>query len=705
MNRKFDQVITGLDKLNRVIDGVSGIARKLTPVNTNDADENQPSPEDWKVELRDLHPIVDGSEFSAFGAATMESIELLLSSAAYNDIIRPYFAEYPKKSLMADESRAFIYGLVRMVKPEVVAEIGTFYAGTAEVFARALWENGRGLLYTTDPFGAERAPTIISQWPAPLQKLVRFSPDNSMTFLGNLLQQKVLLDIILIDGNHAYEFASFDLAVAAKMMRAGGVIIMDNAEQTGPFEAARQFLAQNPEWRELGNCISAFEPSSPFAMRRCSIPETSFIVLQAPFCFALGPRLRSWGEEAAPSKAYSPGFVLAVSPQHCRGRLHFQAAYRGFDWDGGISEELKQQGSIAIELTGAARQIEHQFDTPMASEIFARFFPNCHHTFELELLWEADPGSGPLTLAAKPQPKWDDHKPQDTSCLAGVMPANSDRREVPRMDLGPFLTRLYGEEAGDRHDALVTWLVNDTVETLGREHCSVSWGDRLLTLDKSADFKKEPAFAKALDSIRDSHSYDQYNGPDGIAWRLNTLIWAGRLALGTGGDFVECGTFKGDMAWVVLQTIGIEHIPRFWLFDSFDGFSLDYSSTDDFAESPGFLDFANGFYRQPGLYKYVRERFAPFANVSLIKGFLPEALDGGAPERIGFLHIDLNSPRAEIAVLERLFDRVLPGGVIVFDDYGWKMFHKQKEAEDDFMGRRGYEILEMPTGQGLVVKR
>ena len=45
------------------------------------------------------------------------------------------------------------------------------------------------------------------------------------------------------------------------------------------------------------------------------------------------------------------------------------------------------------------------------------------------------------------------------------------------------------------------------------------------------------------------------------------------------------------------------------------------------------------------------------------------------------------------------------GGVIVFDDYGWKMFHKQKEAEDDFMRRRGYEILEMPTGQGLVVKR
>jgi hypothetical protein len=56
-------------------------------------------------------------------------------------------------------------------------------------------------------------------------------------------------------------------------------------------------------------------------------------------------------------------------------------------------------------------------------------------------------------------------------------------------------------------------------------------------------------------------------------------------------------------------------------------------------------------------------------------------------------------------VLERLFDRVLPGGIVVFDDYGWKMFHEQKQAEDDFMRRRGYEVLELPTGQGLVVKR
>ena len=236
-------------------------------------------------------------------------------------------------------------------------------------------------------------------------------------------------------------------------------------------------------------------------------------------------------------------------------------------------------------------------------------------------------------------------------------------------------------------------------------HLSVSWGDKLLTLDKSAGFMEQEAFRSAFDSIRGSHQYDEYNGSDGIAWRLNTLCWAARCGASTGGDFVECGVFKGDMAWVVLCTLGIKTAPKFFLYDSFEGFSPAYSSGEDFPKNPGFLDFANRIYRTEGLYEYVTKRFAPYQQVRVIKGFLPDTLDIESPQQIGFLHVDLNSPRAEIAVLDRLFDRVLPGGVVVFDDYGWKLFEKQKYLEDEFMRARGYEVLELPTGQGLVVKR
>jgi len=81
----------------------------------------------------------------------------------------PYFANYPRQSLMSDHSRTVLFSLVQMHRPQVVVEIGTLYAGTTEVLARALWENGDGIIYTTDPFGAERCPDIIATWPVELR--------------------------------------------------------------------------------------------------------------------------------------------------------------------------------------------------------------------------------------------------------------------------------------------------------------------------------------------------------------------------------------------------------------------------------------------------------------------------------------------------------------------------------------------------------
>jgi hypothetical protein len=243
-------------------------------------------------------------------------------------------------------------------------------------------------------------------------------------------------------------------------------------------------------------------------------------------------------------------------------------------------------------------------------------------------------------------------------------------------------------------------------DVLPLDHKAVFWGDRLLTLDKSAGFLAERDFAAALERIRGSHTYDQYDAPATIAWRLHTLVWAAEQALSMPGDFVECGVFKGDMSWVILTLLGDRLTNRaFHLFDSFEGFAPDLARPEDYPDNPGFIEFANGVYRQAGMFETVRARFADFPNVRVVKGFLPESLGGNTPEQIAFLHIDLNSPQAEVGCLERLFDRVTPGGTIVFDDYGWRAFRAQKEAEDAFFRSRGYSVLELPTGQGLVVKR
>jgi len=276
--------------------------------------------------------------------------------------------------------------------------------------------------------------------------------------------------------------------------------------------------------------------------------------------------------------------------------------------------------------------------------------------------------------------------------------------EVPVTDKVPALLGEIAKTLPDGREfaAFFTALLE---QAMPRHNYRVFWGDRLLTLDKSAGFLDDPTFMAAYGRIRGSHVYDAFDSPSTIAWRLHTLVWAAKHAARLPGDFVECGVFKGDMAWVVTQLADPASLGKcFYLYDTFAGFSKDYSTPADYPDNPGFLKFADDIYKDETIYPSVVARFRDMPNVRVVRGVVPDIFAETVPERISYLHIDLNSPAAEIGALDILFDRVVPGGAIVFDDYGWHLFRKQKEAEDAFFAARGYSVLELPTGQGLVIK-
>jgi O-methyltransferase len=100
----------------------------------------------------------------------------------------------------------------------------------------------------------------------------------------------------------------------------------------------------------------------------------------------------------------------------------------------------------------------------------------------------------------------------------------------------------------------------------------------------------------------------------------------------------------------------------------------------------------------------VCERFAPYSNVRIVKGIVPYSFQDAVPEKIAFLHIDMNTKKAEMLALEHLFDKVSPGGMIVLDDFGWIGHANQCKAELAFMRERGHPVLESPTSQGLILK-
>ena len=62
-----------------------------------------------------------------------------------------------------------------------------------------------------------------------------------------------------------------------------------------------------------------------------------------------------------------------------------------------------------------------------------------------------------------------------------------------------------------------------------------------------------------------------------------------------------------------------------------------------------------------------------FTNLNLIKGnvfdTLPSYLEANPETRIALLHLDMDVKEPTDFVLKLLYDRVVPGGIIIFDDY------------------------------------
>ena len=344
------------------------------------------------VDVRPLSLIMDAAPL-AF-VTTSESIVEMLAAPGYPKVLS-YFSNYPKRSMVTVNSRAFLFTLIRAIRPKVVAEVGTLYAGTTEVIARAVCENGGGIIHTTDPFDIEERPEIIASWPQALRDVTQFHALNSMDFFLLLDRMRVTLELVLVDGNHNYEFALFDLQMAAKLLRPRGIIVMNNAEQSGPFRAAQSFLAANTGWRELGQAIASHDPSLPFDTTRASLPNTTFIVLKAPNHIPIGAGPHSWGETRTDASRLD-GFRLELSRQIATGTLHYQAILRAFP-KGKAIIEVKSVGGLRLNLADAST-VEHKFSSSLSVPQAA------HYTYEFDFSWQADATSAPLCLEAIPTP-------------------------------------------------------------------------------------------------------------------------------------------------------------------------------------------------------------------------------------------------------------------------------------------------------------
>jgi hypothetical protein len=218
--------------------------------------------------------------------------------------------------------------------------------------------------------------------------------------------------------------------------------------------------------------------------------------------------------------------------------------------------------------------------------------------------------------------------------------------------------------------------------------------DNLATVNRHV-FKTDPKFLAAKYA-----GESRWGGGDvrDISWRLNTILWASGRALKITNDeavFIECGTGNGYMAAAICEYHDFRsRSPKFYLIDSFSENLITCEGVE--TQSPASFAYTDNVIE-------VKQYFKKYPSVKVVKGLIPLVLEQLSETPIAFLHIDLNNAPAESAALQKLKSRLIPGAIIIFDDYGGFGGQEQALVHEDFATQNGKDLLILPTGQALIV--
>ena len=229
----------------------------------------------------------------------------------------------------------------------------------------------------------------------------------------------------------------------------------------------------------------------------------------------------------------------------------------------------------------------------------------------------------------------------------------------------------------------------------------VTYANDLLYTFHNADFQYDPLFIESYNLGKMTDGGTLLKNYD-IQWRIHVLCWAASHAMKLEGDFVDCGVHTGIFPRAVVNFVNFGNSNKtYYLLDTFNGLDENYSNMEEIKRNSWM-----GYSKEDSnsLYNQVVKTFENY-KVKIIKGSVPETLSQVNSSKICYLSLDMNCILPEVEALEFFWDKMVSGGMIIFDDYGYaNSTNDQKKAHDDFAKFKGVYILTLPTCQGLLIK-
>jgi len=164
------------------------------------------------------------------------------------------------------------------------------------------------------------------------------------------------------------------------------------------------------------------------------------------------------------------------------------------------------------------------------------------------------------------------------------------------------------------------------------------------------------------------------------------------------GDFAECGVYKGGTAFLisyVLKRKSIQDKPLH-LFDTFTGLPSIADKDPSGHKSGEFGDVS---------LDDVKEYLHDFPFVVFHSGIMPKTFEAVKDRRFAFAHVDVDLYQTARDCCSFFYDRMVKGGLMVFDNYGFQRYVVgEKRAIDEFFNDKPECLISLPTGQCVVIK-
>lgn len=160
------------------------------------------------------------------------------------------------------------------------------------------------------------------------------------------------------------------------------------------------------------------------------------------------------------------------------------------------------------------------------------------------------------------------------------------------------------------------------------------------------------------------------------------------------GDIIECGVWKGGFAIFLSYIFPTKNI---WVVDSFEGFQPLSEAKYEYGKKERHtpeVQIKIGLEEvQSNFEKY--ELISDERNIIFLKGFVKDVLPTADIKEIALLRIDVDAYSATLEVLNELYDKVQPGGYVIFDD---SCLYETLDAIKTFFKERNIpEFLYHPT--------